>query len=245
MQDCYKADLAYIHDVGYGDHALRSAPGILDILAQNNISEGLIVDLGCGTGLSALEFTKAGYSVLGIDISSDMIALARPRVPQAEFRVASLFQTEIPPCNAVTAIGECLNYLFDADNDEHRLLRLFKRIYQALTPGGVFIFDILEPGQSGNNSQQFDQGSDWIVLIEKEENLEKLTLTRRITTLRKVGDVYYERDDEVHHVRLYRATSIAHKLRQAGFNVQTMRSYGQYALPKGRAVFVARKPIVR
>lgn len=242
MADCYRSDLAYIHDVGYGDHALKSAPGILDILAQNNISEGLIVDLGCGSGLSALEFTKAGYCVLGIDISSDMIALARPRVPQAEFRVASLFKTDIPPCNAVTAIGECLNYLFDSDNDESQLLRLFQRIYQALTPGGVFVFDILGPGQASNNSQQFNQGDDWIILVEKEENPKEFTLTRRIVTLRKVGDVYYERDDEVHHAKLYRATAIAHKLRQAGFKVQTLRSYGKFALPKNHVAFIAQKP---
>lgn len=44
MKEWYKEDLAYIHDVGHSDYALKSAPGILDILAQNNIREGLIVD---------------------------------------------------------------------------------------------------------------------------------------------------------------------------------------------------------
>ena len=57
MGDYYKQDLAYIHDVGYCDYALKSAPGILDILAQNNIHQGLIVDLGCGSGVSAFAFT--------------------------------------------------------------------------------------------------------------------------------------------------------------------------------------------
>jgi hypothetical protein len=41
MKEWYKEDLAYIHDVGHNDYALKSAPGILDILAQNNIREGL------------------------------------------------------------------------------------------------------------------------------------------------------------------------------------------------------------
>lgn len=48
MTQWYREDLAYIHDVGYGDHARQSAAGILEILAQNGVREGLIVDLGCG-----------------------------------------------------------------------------------------------------------------------------------------------------------------------------------------------------
>ena len=242
MQDYYREDLAYIHDVGYGEHALKSAAGILKILTNNNIADGLIVDLGCGSGLSTLEFTKAGYRVLGIDISETMIALARNRAPSAEFQVASLFKVDIPTCKAVTAIGECLNYLFDPDNNDELLCQLFERIYQALEPGGIFIFDIAEPGQlERNDQQQFSEGHDWFVLVEKEEDSAQSTQKRRIITYRKVG-AHYRRSDEVHHVRLYRSTDIAHKLRKVGFKVETMRSYDQYQLPKAHAAFVARKP---
>lgn len=63
----YKEDLAFIHDVGFADYALQSAPGLLEILKQNQIGEGLVVDLGCGSGLWALELTKAHYQVLAIE----------------------------------------------------------------------------------------------------------------------------------------------------------------------------------
>ncbi|EKV01690.1 methyltransferase family protein [Leptolyngbya sp. PCC 7375] len=242
MSNYYKEDLTYIHDIGYSEYALRSAAAILDILTQNNIQNGLIVDLGCGSGISTLEFIKARYQVLGVDISEAMIASARTRVPSADFRVASLFQIEIPTCKVVTAIGECLNYLFDPDNNEQLLVQLFKRIYQALEPGGVFIFDIAEPGQIDKNDEQhFTEGNNWLVLVEKDENAEKSILTRRIITLRKV-DEHYRRDDEVHRLQLYRSTDIAHKLRRIGFKVQTMRSYGRYQLPKAHAAFIAFKP---
>ncbi|MBD0344858.1 MAG: class I SAM-dependent methyltransferase, partial [Coleofasciculus sp. Co-bin14] len=147
MQEWYKQDLAFIHDVGFRDYALKSAPGILEILERSQIREGLVVDLGCGSGLWAQKLTQAHYQVLGVDISEPMIAIARTRVPDAEFRVESLFKVDIPPCNAVTSMGECLNYLFDPESDRQTLLQLFHRIYSALTPGGVFIFDIAEPGQ--------------------------------------------------------------------------------------------------
>jgi SAM-dependent methyltransferase len=211
----YKLDLAFIHDVGFHDYALKSAPGILEILAQHNIREGLIVDLGCGSGLSAQEFTKAGYDVLGVDISESMIAIARTKVPNAEFRLESLFQTEIPPCNAVTSIGECLNYQFDPKSDRQTLINLFHRIYSALTPGGVFMFDIAEPGQVTQGiTKGFTEGEDWVVLVEKQENQELNILTRRIISFRKVGE-HYRRDEELHHQRLYQATDISNFIKLA------------------------------
>lgn len=244
MQDFYKQDLAYIHDTGYGEHARKSAVGILDILSRLSIHDGLIVDLGCGSGISALEFVQKGYQVLGIDISGAMVALAKEKVPQAEFRVASLFKVDLPSCRVVTSIGECLNYLFDPNNNQKLLQQFFARVYQTLTTGGVFIFDILEPGQvTPNNRQRFTEGKDWIVLVEKEENSALSTLTRRIVTLRKSGD-QYRRDDEVHHVQLYRSVDITHRLRQVGFKVQVMRGYGKYKLAPGHTVFVARKPLL-
>src|SRR5215210_1955469 len=46
----YGEDLAYIHDVGHAEFALGAAPGILEILDPNGMHDGLVVDLGCGSG---------------------------------------------------------------------------------------------------------------------------------------------------------------------------------------------------
>src|SRR5713226_6389672 len=143
----YKDDLAYIHDVGFGDFAKNSAPRLLELLRQNGITNGLVVDLGCGSGLWARQLSQAGYDVLGIDISPAMIEMARNRVPDGEFRQASLLKADLPRCVAVTSLGECVNYLFDQSNSMQELRRLFRRVYDALKPGGVFIFDVAEPGR--------------------------------------------------------------------------------------------------
>ncbi len=106
MQEWYREDLAYIHDVGFADYALRSAPGILEILDRDGQTRGgFVVDLGCGSGLWAHELTKARYHVLGINISGEMLAIARGRVQDVEFRVGSLFEVDIPSCNAIISIG--------------------------------------------------------------------------------------------------------------------------------------------
>jgi SAM-dependent methyltransferase len=117
MTDFYNEDLAYIHDVGFRDYVLQAMPEILTILKQKQLSSRFIVDLGCGSGLSTEVLDRAGYPVLGIDISEAMIAIAQARVPTAKFRVASLFTAEIPLCAAVISIGEGLSYAFDANSD--------------------------------------------------------------------------------------------------------------------------------
>lgn len=241
MKEWYKADLAHIHDVGFGDYALQAIPGILSTLAETGITDGLIVDLGCGSGLSTREFIQAGYQVLGIDISPSMIEIARKRVPEADFRVDSLFKIEIPRCNAVTSIGECFNYLFDPDNNSQTLMQLFQRIYEALNPGGLLIFDILVAGEMKTGTTQgFRDGDGWLVLFSKEIGQNQENLTRRIITFRQVGE-FYRRDDEVHQQRLYKVQDITEQLRQVGFVVQVLRSYGEFNLPPAHAVFVAQK----
>src|SRR5262249_47428044 len=151
------------------------------LLRQRGVLEGLVVDLGCGTGLWAYELVQAGYTVLGIDFSAAMLAIARQRVPEARFRRGSFVDAAIPPCAAVTAIGECFNYLFDPANQQETLLECFGRVYQALRPGGVFVFDIAEPGRGGGPGvhQRHFQGDDWALLLETEEDSKAALLTRR------------------------------------------------------------------
>ena len=240
MTRWYGEDLAYIHDAGHADFALRSAPGILEILARSG--DGLVVDLGCGSGQWARELVDAGYRVLGIDISEAMIELSRMRVPETEFRVGSLFDADIPPCGAVTAIGEVLNYLFD--EEAGGLRPLFGRVFEALTPGGVFVFDVLSPGQvpSGATARGFREGDDWAVISEREEDAGRGMMTRRIVSFRKVGE-YYRRDDEVHHVRLYDPSELSAELDEVGFRVRIMRAYGENPLGENHVAFEACKPV--
>src|SRR5947207_15939720 len=101
----YGDDLAHIHDVGFGFHARGAAPGLLGILRESGVTQGLVVDLGCGSGIWAQELLEAGYGVLGIDRSAAMLRIARARCPQARFQCASVFDARLPSCDAMTAIG--------------------------------------------------------------------------------------------------------------------------------------------
>lgn len=238
----YKVDLAYIHDVGFGDFAKNSAPGLLEILRQNGIQTGLVVDLGCGSGLWARELSDSGYGVLGVDISKAMIAIARKRVPRAKFETGSLLKVKLPRCDAVTSLGECLNYMFDKSNRMSEIRRLFRRVYGALEPGGLFIFDIAEPGRGKGPRQKYRQGPDWAVLVEVDDDAKTNRLTRRITTFRKAGKLY-RRDEEIHQLQLYKRGEVLKRLRGVGFRVRTVGAYGAQRMIEGCVGFIARKPL--
>src|SRR5687768_1633981 len=81
----YRTDLAWIHHAGFSEFARVSSAGVLASLKAHDIREGLIVDIGCGSGVLARALTDAGYDVLGIDASPAMIELARVTAPAAQF----------------------------------------------------------------------------------------------------------------------------------------------------------------
>jgi SAM-dependent methyltransferase len=243
MADAYRPDLAYIHDVGFGGFAAEAAPGLLHLLRRNGVRSGLVIDLGCGSGIWGRELAAAGYDVLGIDQSAAMIAIARKGVPGASFRTESFLTADLPPCAAVTAIGECFNYLFDPANTEQGLLRLLRRIYNALHPGGLLIFDGAVPGRVPGRGVQrkYVEGDDWAVLVAAEEDRPRRLLTRTITSFRKVGNLY-RRCQEVHRLRLFDPSELAGQLRGIGFRTRTLRGYGLMHFPRGYVGFLARKP---
>ncbi len=240
MPTSYTQDLAYIHDVGFGGFAREAGPGLLDTLRQRGVTTGRVVDLGCGSGIWAERLGRAGYGAVGFDQSSAMIAMARKRAPEATLRHQSFLDAELPKCDAVTSLGECLNYLFDARVGEKSLARLFRKIHAALRPGGVFIFDVAAPGRGVGPTMKNFSGHDWAILMDVHEDKSRRVLTRRLTSFRKVGKLY-RRSEEIHRLRLYRPLEVAAMLRRAGFGVRIVRGYGKLRFKPGHHGFVARK----
>jgi SAM-dependent methyltransferase len=241
--DAYGTDLAYIHDAGFGTVAEKAAPVLLDRLRRAGWDRGLVVELGCGSGILAAAVSAAGYEVLGFDQSPALVTLARKRAPGARFRVGSFLDAELPPCVAVAAVGECFNYLFDERNTAGALLGLYRRVHTALRPGGLLFCDVAEPGRVPGTGVQrgFREGDGWATLVETEEDSGRRRLTRRITSFRRVGRLY-RRGEEVHRLRLVPRAELVEQLRRVGFRVRVLGGYGPLRFPRGWVGVVARKP---
>jgi SAM-dependent methyltransferase len=227
----YGTDLAWIHHAGFSEFAILASRGVIASLKAHDIREGLIADIGCGSGVLARALTDAGYDVLGIDASTAMIELARATAPAARFEIASFDEATLPPCAAITAMGEVLNYGTLA-----RVRTFVDNAAHALAPGGLLLFDIAERGSYPPHDERRIGGDDWSVITNKDSDGQRLT--RRVLTFRQI-DGATRRDEEVHVLELYAREQLLTILRESGFRVRVRRSYGTYRLPKGHAVYAA------
>src|SRR5258708_2870514 len=216
------------------------------MLRKNGVTDGLVVDLGCGSGRWAAELNHAGYRVWGVDQSAAMIRLARKIAPDSEFKIASLHRVSLPSCDAITSIGECLNYCFDEKNSRRELRGLFERAHRALRPGGVFVFDIAEPARIPRSMPQtkWIEGPDWSLFVSISGDRVQNTLQREIVCFRKLGR-QYRRSQETHNLRLHRASDLVQDLARCGFAARRIAGYGAFRFPPGIAgVLAIRKPLL-
>jgi len=163
-----------------------------------------------------------------------MLRIARARVPEATFHAASLTRATIPPCDAVVAIGEVVSYVPTS------LGAFFRRVHDALEPGGVFIFDFMESAERRTYAARIFGGSDWHMILRADLDAAGRTLTRRLTMFRKVGKEY-RRSRETHRVTLRSRQDVRKMLVSAGFTVKMRCSYGGYRLLPGDVTVVARR----
>jgi SAM-dependent methyltransferase len=240
MDSLYTEDLAYIQAAAFGGLAQGATPEILRRLNSAAIPIRRVVDVGCGAGPLTAALVQAGFEATGIDKSAELLALARAAVPQARFIHNSIYDAEIPPCDAIVALGEPLTY-HDETADAERLVKGFlERASNVLPASGILIFDVIEVGEPSLAGRVWSSGSDWAVLVDTQENQDSRTLVRDIETFRRVGQ-FYRRGREVHRVRLFDANILCNQLATCGFEVETAQAYGAQRLgPRRRSFFCTR-----
>ena len=104
--------------------------------------KNLVVELGCGTGSFTQELYKLGYDIMGIDLSPDMLNLARMKSQEAGYNIMYLEQDmrELDLyCTAGTIVSVCdsINYVLE----DQEVIDTFKLVNNFLYPKGLFIFD--------------------------------------------------------------------------------------------------------
>lgn len=235
----YADDLAQIHVEGYGFHWEQAASALLAWMAELGVpGDGVVVDLGCGGGQWLRALQEQGYQACGVDVSPSMARIARQNAPGASVLCGSFDEAPMHACDAVTSLGEPINYL----GSRAAIREAFRNVYAALAPGGVFIFDARHPpDRPVPPRDHFKQSASWFCHARIEEDHRKGTITRRITTFVLQSEGSYRRGEETHRLKVVSRAEMLQWLRKLGFRVRVKRGYGDYELGPRQSVFVCRK----
>ena len=221
---------------------------LTDYLKKNGIADGLVLDLGCGTGTLTTLLAEKGYDMIGVDLSEDMLDRALEKRDSAGQDILYLCQDMCSfelygTVRAVVCVCDSLNYV----TEEADLLQVFKLVNNYLDPGGLFLFDMntLYKYQVLLGDHVFAENRDegsfiWENHYDPEQQINEYAMT---FYLREEHDKY-QRFEEYHYQRAYTRETIERLLREAGLELLSV--YDDYSgRPPGeqseRLCFAARE----
>jgi SAM-dependent methyltransferase len=236
----YRPDLALVHHLGFGFHADLVAPGILTLLEPVQAAKGLIVELGCGSGLLTRHLLDAGHRVFATDASPAMLALARETAADAE-DIAQLVlpHDPIPACDAIVAVGHPFSYL----GDESAIEQAFVAAAEALNPGGLLAVDIcdLEWGEARRDAPNFGRVADNWAIITEFSLPSPSRFVRQMAVFVLQEDGSWRRDDERHENVLVDTSGLPALLAKHQVHASVASSFGNETLPVGLRAVIGRR----
>lgn len=191
---------------------------LLQLLAEYGVKDGIILDMGCGTGSITEILNKAGYDMIGIDNSQEMLNIAMEKRGDnqeilyllQDMREFELYGTVA----AIVSICDSINYI-----DEYEaLVQVFRLVNNYLDPKGVFIFDMNTVakyeaiGDSVIAEDREDSSFIWDNCYYDDEKINEYNLSLFI----KGEDGRYDKFSETHYQRAYTMDEIKSALREAG-----------------------------
>lgn len=236
----YRDDLALVHHLGFGFHADACAPDIIRLLEPIRERNGLVVEIGCGSGLLTAYLADAGLRVVATDASESMLHLARSHAHGvSEIRRVTLPDDSIPPADGIVGVGHALNYLDDQSEVDAALVA----IGNALRPGGIMAIDLCDLRWGTiriNQPPKVWRTENWALMTEFSMP-EPDRYVRLMTTFVRQGDGSWRRDDERHDNVLVDTSRVPDLLARCGVEATVADSFGRESLPDGLVAVIGRK----
>jgi SAM-dependent methyltransferase len=231
-----------VHHLGFAFHANECAPGILRLLEPVRERKGLVVELGCGSGLLTRHLIDAGHRVVATDASPAMVELAREVAGDAEeIRELTLPGDPIPSADAIVSVGHVLNYLPDEASIERALLA----IADALRPGGLMAIDLcdFEYGRARQNAPNLGRVEAGWAIVTRFSTPSPDRFVREMTIFSRNDDGSWRRDDERHDNVLIDIARVPGLLRARGVEATIGSAFGAERLPDGLRTVIGRKSV--
>lgn len=217
------------------------------LLRTYGAEDGLVLELGCGTGEMTERLAALGYDMIGVDNSVEMLEIAQEKKDISGHDILYLLQDMrefelYGTVRAVVSVCDTINYLTDAED----LATVFALVNNYLDPGGVFVFDLntlskyRELGDSVIAENRDTCSFIWENWYDEGSRMNEYDLTLFI----RQENGLYERYEETHYQRAYEIDEIRDALERAGLKLEAVFEALTLDAPRpesGRLYFVARE----
>lgn len=245
-------DFAYYYDMLTENVDYESrCEYICNLLAENGVGKGILLDLACGTGTMSMLLSDKGYDVIGVDASEDMLSVAQEKKMESGKDIMFLCQRMeeldlFGTINAAVCTLDSINHI----TDEETVKKVFSKVSLFMEDKGLFIFDVNTPYKHrevlGNNTFVYDMEDVYCVWqnsTDKNTLLTEVSLDIFEKDTEEEDDVYYRYSEEFSE-RGYELSEIREWLQENKFEV--LGVYEEMTTDEvrentQRAVFVARK----
>ena len=217
------------------------------ILKERGICDGLVLDLGCGTGSMTESFAARGYDMIGVDNAQEMLEIAVQKREKSGHDILYLLQDMrnfelYGTVRAVLSVCDCINYVMD----DKELLQVFRLVNNYLDPSGIFLFDFNTQYKYEHvlGSRTFAESRDecsfiWDNYYDEDEGVNEYELTLFIQEEGQEG--LYRRYQEIHYQKGYTLAEIRRYIGQSG--MEFLGAYDGYTRKAAEAdserIFVA------
>ena len=226
---------------------------IIEKLKEDGIEDGLVLDLGCGTGQMTRRLRDAGYDMIGVDGSVDMLQIARDaeaggRIEEGSADILYLLQDirefELyGTVRAVISTCDTLNYITQRED----LLQVFRLVNNYLDPGGLFLFDINTVSHYAKlcaDNTFAESRDDCSFIWENEYDSDSGINEYDLTLFLRREDGLYERFFETHTEKAWEISEVRKLLEEAGMEyIAAKEAYTDYDVTSGtyRVMILARE----
>lgn len=197
------------------------------LLREYGIADGLVLELGCGTGSMTELLASKGYDMIGVDNSEDMLELAMEKRIESGHDILYLLQNMqefelYGTVRAVVSVCDSVNYV----TDEEELTEVFRLVNNYLDPQGVFIFDFNTEykyqeilGEQVIAEEREECSFIWDNYYDEEQKINEYELTLFVQS--QEDPELYRKYQEVHYQRAYTLERIRNLIEKAGLRYVT------------------------
>lgn len=198
---------------------------LTDILKDYGVEDGLVLDLGCGTGKLTRLLAGKGYDMIGVDLSEEMLEIAMEHQAIEGGEILYLLQDMrefelYGTVGAVVSICDSVNYLTEYEE----LVQVFSLVNNYLDPGGVFVFDLNTPykyreilGEQTIAENRAEGSFIWENYFDEEDGVNEYDLTLFI----REEDGRFQKFEETHYQRSYTLGEVQQAILEAGMEFVT------------------------